>query len=67
MEDVVKIASYISQRYEHQYGTRINEMKLHKLLYFTQREWLVKLGEHMFGEKFKARKYGHDKVEIYQH
>lgn len=25
MEDVVKIASYISQRYEHQYGTRIDE------------------------------------------
>lgn len=26
MEDVVKIASYISQRYEHQYGTRIDEI-----------------------------------------
>ncbi len=45
MEDVVKIASYISQRYEHQYGTRIDEMKLHKLLYLAQRECLVQLGE----------------------
>lgn len=54
MEDVVKIASYICQRYEHQYGTRIDEMKLHKLLYFTQRECLVQLGEPMFGAKFKA-------------
>lgn len=32
MEDVVKIASYICQRYEHQYGTRIDEMKRNHLL-----------------------------------
>ncbi|MBS5297524.1 MAG: SocA family protein [Prevotella sp.] len=67
MEDVVKIASYISQRYEHQYGTRIDEMKLHKLLYFTQRECLVQLGEPMFGAKFKAWKYGPVILEIRQH
>ena len=29
-----------------------------KLLYFTQRECLVQLGEPMFGAKFKAWKYG---------
>lgn len=67
MEDVVKIASYICQRYEHQYGTRIDEMKLHKLLYFTQRECLVQLGEPMFGAKFKAWKYGPVILEIRQH
>lgn len=38
MEDVVKVASYICQRYQREFGKRIDEMKLHKLLYFTQRE-----------------------------
>ena len=38
MVDVHTIASYISQRYEYQYGSRIAEMKLQILLYFMQRE-----------------------------
>ena len=41
MIDVIKIASYISQRYEYQYGSRIDEMKLQILLYFMQRECIV--------------------------
>ena len=34
MVDVVSIASYISERYMKEYGERIDEMKLHKLLMF---------------------------------
>ena len=45
MEDVVKIASYICQRYEYQFGSRIEEMKLHKLLYFSQRESFTGQGD----------------------
>ena len=41
MVDVVVIASYISERYQKEYGERIDEMKLHKLLYFTQRECIT--------------------------
>ena len=37
-------------RYQKEFGERISEMKLHKLLYFTQRESLIQLGEPMFGE-----------------
>ena len=44
MEDVVKIASYICDRYQKEFGTRIDEMKLHKLLYFTQRECIAQTG-----------------------
>lgn len=58
MEDVIKIASYICQRYEYQFGSRIEEMKLHKLLYFTQRESFIQLGEPVFSQKFRARLYG---------
>ena len=32
MESVKKVASYIAQRYQKEFGERISEMKLHKLL-----------------------------------
>ncbi len=58
MADVVSIASYISERYLKEFGRRIDEMKLHKLLYFTQRECIIQMKEPMFGEPFSAWKYG---------
>lgn len=58
MISVIKIASYITDRYLEVFGQRIREMKLHKLLYFTQRESLIQLGEPMFPEDIKAWKYG---------
>ena len=58
MVDVVKIASYISERYKKEYGSPIDEMKLHKLLYFTQRECIIQTGKPMFAESFSAWKYG---------
>lgn len=54
----MKIASYICQRYEYQFGSRIEEMKLHKLLYFIQRESFIQLGEPIFSQHFRARLYG---------
>ena len=66
MIDVVKIASYICERYEKEYGERIDEMKLHKLLYFTQRECIIQTGEPMFSEPFSAWKYGPVVVSIRQ-
>jgi hypothetical protein len=42
MISVVKIAAYICQRYHKEFGGQIDEMKLHKLLYFMQRECLSK-------------------------
>lgn len=66
MVDVVCIASYISERYRKEYGERIDEMKLHKLLYFTQRECIIQTGEPMFSEPFSAWKYGPVVVSIRQ-
>ena len=54
MENVVKVASYICQRYQRQFGKRIDEMKLHKLLYFTQRESIIQTGQPIFEERFEA-------------
>lgn len=64
MESVVKIAGYIVSRYQKEYGTRIDEMKLHKLLYFSQREALIQTGQPLFAEQFRAWKYGPVMQEI---
>ncbi len=64
MISVIQAASYIYNRYLKEFGVRIDEMKLHKLLYFTQRESLVMLGEPMFGEQFAAWRYGPVIVQI---
>lgn len=58
MESVIQIASYICDRYEREYGVRIDEMKLHKLLYLTQRETLVRKDKPLFDTAFEAWKYG---------
>lgn len=66
MVSVTKIASYICERYQREYGKQIDEMKLHKLLYFTQRECIIQTGKPMFAEPFSAWKYGPVVVSIRQ-
>ena len=66
MVSVVDIASYISKRYMKEYGERIDEMKLHKLLYLTQLECLIETGEPMFEASFHAWRYGPVLPEIRQ-
>ena len=66
MVRVVDIASYISERYLKEYGERIDEMKLHKLLYLTQLECLIETGEPMFEASFHAWRYGPVLPEIRQ-
>lgn len=56
--DVRIAAKYLIQRYEQKSGCVMDEMKLHKLLYFAQRESYVILGKPMFPDKFEAWKYG---------
>lgn len=58
MESAIKIASYIYSKYRKEQGSLIDEMKLHKLLYFVQREALVSLGRPAFRESIQAWKYG---------
>ncbi len=58
MLDVVQVASYVCDRYMKGYGYRIDELKLHKLLYFIQRECLILFQKPMFSEHFRAWRYG---------
>ncbi len=58
MLDVHIAAQYISQRYREKYGSSLDEMKLHKLLYFAQRECILSYGSPLFPNQFEAWKYG---------
>lgn len=58
MYTAFEIASYIYNRYMSENGKVIDEMKLHKLLYFAQRESFIQTNEPLFDEEFQAWKYG---------
>ena len=64
MIDVIQAASYIYNRYYEEFKEIIDEMKLHKLLYFTQRESIIMTGEPLFEAQFAAWKYGPVLVQI---
>ena len=66
MEELRQIASYICMRYQKEFGRSIDEMKLHKLLYFVQRESIVQLGAPIFKEEFEAWRYGPVLVPVRQ-
>lgn len=58
MVKVAQVASYIYKRYQEVFKEKISEMKLHKLLYFTQRESIIRKGKPMFEDSFLAWRYG---------
>ena len=58
MDKIVDVAAYIVKRYKEITNENLDEMKLHKLLYFTQRESLAILGQPAFEGDFEGWKYG---------
>ena len=64
MERVLDVAAYLFDKYKEVSGTRIDEMKLHKLLYFAQRQSLAVFGSPLFIEPFQAWKYGPVCVDV---
>ncbi len=58
MVSVNTVASYIYEKYKSKFGTTIDEMKLHKLLYFAQRESIIQTGNPLFDATFRGWKYG---------
>ena len=58
MTDMLTAAACISSRHQQEYGEKIDEMKLHKMLYFAQRESLIQTGEPLFEEQFQGWRYG---------
>lgn len=58
MAKAIDVAQYIFEEYKLLSGKTIDEMKLHKLLYLSQRESLAITNEPMFSENFEGWKYG---------
>lgn len=58
MEKVVNVAQYFFEMYKELTGEVVDEMKLHKLLYFAQRESLAITNTPLFKENFEGWKYG---------
>ena len=58
MKDMKTVASYISGRYEKEFGEKIDEMKLHKLMYFAQRESLILRDAPLFDGDFQGWRFG---------
>lgn len=58
MERAIDVAQCIYTEYKNMSGKIIDEMKLHKLLYLSQRESLAITQKPMFDDKFEGWKYG---------
>lgn len=64
MDKILDVADYTVKRYKELTGDNLDEMKLHKLLYFTQRESLAILNEPAFEGEFQGWKYGPVSPEV---
>ena len=64
MEKILNVAEYIFKEYNRVTGELIDEIKLQKLLYFSQRETLAILNKPLFNEEFEGWKYGPISREI---
>ena len=58
MEKIINVAQYIFNEYKRVTEEIIDEMKLQKLLYFSQRETFAILNQPLFNEIFEGWKYG---------
>ena len=58
MEDTLYVAKALYDMYLEQTGVYMDEMKMHKLMYFSQRESLMYNQEALFVEDFYGWRYG---------
>lgn len=58
MDRIIDAAAYVAKKYTELSGEKIDEMKLHKLLYFIQREAFAITGERAFDGTFEGWRYG---------
>ena len=58
MDRIIDTAAYVTKRYTELTNEVLDEMKLHKLLYFIQRESLAITGEPAFDGVFEGWKFG---------
>lgn len=64
MDKIIDVAAYIVGKYKEMTGEPLDEMKLHKLLYFTQRESFAIVGHPAFEGDFEGWKFGPVSPEV---
>lgn len=58
MADTLAVAKYLNELNVQVHSENMDQMKMHKLMYFSQRESLMKSNNPLFDELFEAWKYG---------
>ena len=66
MEKALTVAKALYNMYKDMFDDHMDEMKMHKIMYFTQRESVIVNREFLFNEDFQGWKYGPVLLEIRQ-
>ena len=54
MEKILDIAKYLTKKYKDEKKEEIDELKLHKILYFSQKEYIMLINDFLFEEDFEG-------------
>ena len=58
MAEMLSVAKYFNKLNVAQFGENMDQMKMHKMMYFSQRESLMLYNKPLFNGKFQAWKFG---------
>ena len=58
MAKTLAVAKYLNELFKNDYSTDMDEMRMHKLMYFSQRESLMYRKELLFSSEFHGWKFG---------
>ena len=58
MSKTLAVAKYLNELNVERHGCDMDEMKMHKMMYFSQRESLMNTNNPLFGDSFEAWKFG---------
>lgn len=58
MAQTLAVAKYFNELHMQKHGCVMDQMKMHKMMYFSQRESLMVSGNPLFDDLFEAWKYG---------
>ena len=58
MAQTLAVAQYLNELHVKKHGCTMDQMKMHKMMYFSQRESLMISGNPLFDDDFEAWKYG---------
>lgn len=58
MAQTLAVAKYLNELHVKKHGCAMDQMKMHKMMYFSQRESLMISGNPLFNDAFEAWKYG---------